>query len=106
MTPWQLAHSTAMSTGVTPEEWDRRLGRCLASGWVISTPTEFLAFHEAEYHEQPAYFVLMAAGGGGNVLARFMRYAPEPKPWVLWCRNNESRIRAFHWEQLSKKAGI
>jgi hypothetical protein len=48
----------------------------------------------------------MALGGNGNVLRRFMRYAPEPLPWVVWHRNNEERLRAFRWDQLAKKARI
>jgi hypothetical protein len=106
MTPWQKAFIWALARGVTQEQWGQKVEHCLNHGWVISTPDQFLAFYKTEHAGQPAYFVVMALGGSGNVLQRFMRYAPEPLSWVLWCRNNEPRVRAFQWEQLAKKAGI
>ena len=106
MTPWEKAYITAMDSGVSPEEYERRMGLCLREGYVFSTPSEFLAAHDAEHLGQQAYFILSAVGGTGNVLARFMRYAPEPRPWILWCRNNEQRVRAFAWDKLARKAGL
>ena len=104
--PWQLAYTTAIEQGVSPEEYADRIGLCWLHGTVVSTPTEFLAFHEASHLGERAYFVCMAVGGYGNVLERFLRYAPEPRRWVLWCRNNEERIRAFRWDKLARKAGL
>jgi hypothetical protein len=106
MTPWQQAYTWALEHGVTLEEWAEKIEHCLLHGWIVSTPDHFLAFHKTEHNGQPAYFVVKALGGSGNVLQRFMRYAPEPLPWVLWHRNNEKRQRAFRWEQLAKKARI
>lgn len=106
MTPWEKAYTSATESGVSPEEYEQRMGLCLREGYVFSTPWEFLAAHDAEHSGQPAYFILSAVGGTGNVLARFMRYAPEPRPWILWCRNNEQRVRAFAWDKLARKAGL
>lgn len=106
MTPWQKAYSMAIEHGASPEEYEERMGLCLREGYIFSTPTEFLAAHDAGHNGEMAYFVLSAVGGDGNVLARFLRYAPEPRPWVLWCRNNEQRIRAFRWDKLARKAGL
>jgi hypothetical protein len=107
MSAWKQAYDLAIAQGVSDQEWKDRIGQCLDDGYVFSTPTHFLAVQNAEHLGEPAYFVLSAFGGdGGNVLARFMRYIQTPKPWVLWCRNNERRIRAFRWDKLAKKAGI
>ena len=106
MMPWKQAYEYAMKRGVSPEEWRKRINWCLEYGHVISTPKEFLAFHDAEHNGEPAYFVAIALGGTGNVLGRFMRYACEKKKWVLWCRNNEERVRVFAWDKLARKAGI
>lgn len=106
MTPWIKSYQIAIEHGVSPEEYEQRMNHCLLHGYVVSTPREFLAFHESEHNGQPAYFVLSAVGGTGNVLARFMRYAQEPRHWVLWCRNNEERVRVFAWDKLARKAGL
>jgi hypothetical protein len=106
MAPWQQAYQWSLEHGVTPQQWSEKIERCLLSGWVISTPDHFLAFHKSQHNGHPAYFVVMALGGSGNVLQRFMRYAPEPLPWVLWHRNNQQQLKAFHWDQLAKKARI
>lgn len=106
MTPWIKAYEIARERGVSPEEYEQRMWRCMNDGYVFSTPDEFMAAHNAEHNGQPAYFILSAVGGSGNVLARFMRYAPEPRPWVLWCRNNEDRLRVFSWDKLARKAGL
>jgi hypothetical protein len=106
MKPWVKAYEIAVECGVSPEEYEERMGLCVRDGYIFSTPDEFMAAHDAEHNGEPAYFILSAVGGSGNVLARFLRYAPEPKPWVLWCRNNEQRIRAFRWDKLARKAGL
>jgi hypothetical protein len=102
-----MAYELSMMQGVSHEEYERRMDMCAERGYVFSTPDIFLAFHDETYNEQPAYFVLSAVGvNNEKVLQRFMKYAPHPKPWVLWSRNNEQRIRAFAWDRLAKKAGI
>ena len=106
MTPWEQAHHIATQQGVSEEEFHQRMARCFADGYVVATPSEFLALHHDEHNGEPAYFVLSAVGGSGNVLARFMRYVPEPRPWVLWCRNNEERVRVFSWDKLARRAGL
>jgi hypothetical protein len=74
---------------------------------VFSAPDLFVAWHDETHNGQPAYFVVSAVGVNNEpVLKRFLRYAPHPKPWVLWSRNNERRVRAFAWDRLAKKAGI
>lgn len=106
MTAWQSAYIWASEHGVTPQEWHDNIERCLLEGWIISTPDTFLAFRKDQHAGRPAYFVAMAYGGSGHPLKRFMQYAPEPLPWVLWHRNNEPRLRAFAWDKLAKKARI
>jgi hypothetical protein len=106
MTPWKKAYNTAMACGISSQEYSAKILECLENGVVISTPMEFLAALDAEHDGQPAWFVYMAAGGPGNVLGRFMRYAPEPRPYVLWHRHNEDRRRVFAWDKLIKKARI
>jgi hypothetical protein len=107
MRPHRLAYELAMSQGVPHEEYERRMGRCVEEGYVFSTPELFMAAHDDEHEGQPAYFVLFAVGINNEpVLKRFLKYAPHPKPWVVWARNNEQRRRAFAWDRLAKKAGI
>jgi hypothetical protein len=106
VTPWEKAHAIADQCGVSQEEFHLRMARCFADGYVMATPLEFLAVHHDEHNGEPAYFVLMAVGGFGNVVSRFMRYVPKPRPWVLWCRNNEERVRVFAWDKLARKAGL
>lgn len=105
MTPWLRAYNSALKHGVSPQEWSERVSECLQRGYVFSSPTEFVAALDAEHDGQPAYFVYYAAGGSGNVLHRFLRYAPRPVPWVIWHRRNEARPRVFAWDKLIKKAG-
>lgn len=106
MMPYLRAHARAIKNGVTPEEYEERMGLCLREGYVFSTPTDFMAAHDAGHNGEMAYFVLTAVASGDNVLARLMGYFPEPRPWVLWCRNNEQRIRAFRWDKLARKVGL
>lgn len=105
MTPWLQAYQSALKHGISPQEWSERISDCLQRGYVWCSPQEFLAFENAEHNGEPAYFVYFAAGGTGNVLARFLRYAPQPRPWVIWHRRNETRPRVFAWDKLMKKAG-
>ena len=107
MTPWQKAQHWALQHGIPAEDWQAKIEECLLRGWLISTPDDFVAALPDEHDGQPAYFVVMALGhGGGHALQRFLRYAPGPRPYVLWHRRNEPRRRAFRWEQLAKKARI
>lgn len=107
MRPYLAAYELAMSQGVPHEEYERRMGRCVEEGYVFSAPELFVAWHDETHNGQPAYFVVSAVGVNSEpVLKRFLKYAPHPKPWVLWSRNNEHRVRAFAWDRLAKKAGI
>lgn len=59
------------------------------------------------------WFITLAATSGSELfwhyqtpatmLARFMRLAPQPLPFVAWQRRN-GRIRVYHWERLEKLA--
>jgi hypothetical protein len=94
-----------MEHGITPQQWHDKIQQVLSGGaYVVITPEEFLVVEQTEHHGEPAYFVYMAAGGIGNVVRRFMRFVPA-RPWVLWHRRNEKRLRVFRWETLAKKAG-
>jgi len=105
MTPWLQAYHSALKHGISPQEWSAWIKHCLREGYIFSTPTEFLAVIDTDYNGEPAYFVYYAAGGTGHVLKRFLRYAPSPKPWVIWHRRNEAQPRVFAWDKLTKKAG-
>jgi hypothetical protein len=105
MTPWLQAYNSALKFGITPEEWSERISECLQRGYVFSSPTEFVAALDTEHQGEMAYLVYIAAGGSGHVLGRFLRYAPRPKPWVIWHRRNEARPRVFAWDKLMKKIG-
>ncbi len=104
-TALETAYATAQQHGISPEEFRQRISDCFARGYVFSTPSEFVAAEPCEHNGQPAYFVYMAAGGSGNALGRFLRYAPEPRPYIIWQRRNDGRPRVFTWDKLMKKAG-
>jgi hypothetical protein len=95
MMPWLQAYQWAMDHGVTPQEWEEKIHRCMTTGLLISTTEGFVAAYPTEHLGEAAYFVVMAFGGSGHPLRRF-----------LWSRRNEKRVRAYRWEQLAKKAGI
>jgi|LakMenEpi03Aug12_release.lakeMendotaPanAssembly.Ray.scaffolds.fasta_scaffold172982_2 hypothetical protein len=116
MTPWQLAkqwHDEHIAT----ETFTEALGWHLSAGVVYSAPDAFMLAREVHWDagreevvndsQSPnAWFVELAAvSDGADAFGRFMRVAPHPQPWVLWCRRGEMRVRAFNWNKLSKKTG-
>ena len=57
--------------------------------------------------EANAWFVYMAASENhSNPVREFMRLATRPHKWALWSRHNESRVRAFAWDALSRKVNL
>jgi hypothetical protein len=116
MTPWQRAkawHEEHIAT----ETFAEALGWHLSAGVVYSAPDAFMLAREVRWdaereevsndNQSPnAWFIeLAAATGSANAFGRFMRVAPHPQPWVLWCRRGEMRVRAFNWNKLTKKIG-
>jgi hypothetical protein len=116
MLPWQLAkqwHDEHIAT----ETFTESLGWHLSAGVVYSSPDAFMLAREVHYDSEReevsndsqspnAWFVELAAvSDGANAFGRFMRVAPHPQPWVLWCRRGEMRVRAFNWNKLTKKIG-
>jgi len=113
--PWELArdfqceHSTKSVEDVLSEH--------LHGGYIWITPAVFMVacgvqwdgereeiVHDGSEHN--AWFIELAAcNDGSNFIAEFMRVAPHPQPWVLWCRRGEMRVRAFRWNKLMKKVG-
>jgi hypothetical protein len=116
MLPWQLAkawHDEHIAT----ETLEELLGWHLSAGVVYSSPDAFMLAREVHWDAQReeivndgqspnAWFIELAATvGNANAFGRFMRVAPRPQPWVLWCRRGEMRVRAFNWDKLFKKTG-
>ncbi len=115
MLPWQRAkqwHDKHVST----ETFEELLGWYLSNGLVYSTPQVFLLARECHWDaerkdisdegERNAWFVELAASAGhANPVREFLRIAPHPHRWALWCRHNQFEIRAHDWRKLSKKVG-
>ena len=116
MTPWQLAKEWHEDHNAT-ETFEELLGWHLSAGVVYSSPDAFMLAREvlwdAERDEvvnggqgSNAWLVELAAtAGGASAFGRFMRVAPRPHPWVLWCRRGEMRVRSFNWDKLINKTG-
>jgi hypothetical protein len=115
MLPWQKAkqwHDQHVST----ETFEELLGWYLSHGFVWSTPQVFLLARECYWDatreeisdegERNAWFVELAASAGhANPVGEFLRIAPHPHQWALWCRHNQFEIRAHDWAKLAKKVG-
>lgn len=113
MLPWQKAkawHDDHIAT----ETFTELLGWHMSAGVVYSSPDAFMLAHECHWNgsevgyegERNAWLVELAATtDGASAFGRFMRVAPHPQPWVLWCRRGELRVRAFNWDKLTKKLG-
>lgn len=118
MTPWERAriwHDEHIST----ETFEESFGWHLSCGYVWSTPEVFLLAREVHWDadreeiainedlERNAWFVTLAASvGSANPVREFLRIAPHKRPWCLWCRRGEMRVRAFEWDKLSKKVRL
>ena len=111
MTPWTLA-----------EQWQQQhdpqsdfalvVGDYLANGCVHAAPDSlwlFRACHwdgaNASWEGEPnAWFIHLAVRTGGPSLCRrFVRVAPHPLPWVLWCRNNDGRLRVHDFNTIMRR---
>jgi hypothetical protein len=116
MTPWQKAKQW-WDDHLTDETFEEVLGWHLSQGLVYSTPEVFLLARqvywdaeERQMHadrEPNAWFVeLAAATGCANPVREFMRVAPRPHQWALWCRHNNFTIKPHAWGQLARKVGL
>jgi hypothetical protein len=114
MTPWQKAKAWHESN-VTDESFEEVLGWHLSSGLIYSTDEVFLLAHQTHWDggecddDLPpnAWFVTLAASAGhGNPVREFMRVAPRPQQYALWCRHNSFEIKAHAWAKLSKKVRL
>jgi hypothetical protein len=117
MLPWQRAkqwHEEHIAT----ETFTEALGWHLSAGVVYSSPDAFMLARQVSWDAERreiaindnaplnAWLVELAAvSDGADAFGRFMRVAPHPQPWVLWCRRGEMRVRAFNWNKLTKKIG-
>jgi hypothetical protein len=115
MAPWQRAKQW-WDTNSATETFEELLGWHLSGGVVYSTPSLFVLARECHWDaqreeasndgERNAWFVeLAAAVGHANPVREFLRVAPHPHRWALWCRRNQFEIRAHDWAKLSKKVG-
>lgn len=114
MTPWQRAQAWQQEHGT--EDFWQLLGWHLSRGVVYAAQDAFLLAREVAWDAERkeisidesaprnAWFVQLAAtADNADAFGRFMRVAPHPHPWVLWCRRGEMRVREFQWNKLQKK---
>lgn len=115
MTAWQIAKQWH-DDNITQIDFNQALGWYFNNGLVHSTPHVFLmggeVYWDAESREvrndaPNAWFVYLAASAGcANPTREFMRIAPRPHQWVLWCRHNSFETRAYDWNKLAKKVRL
>lgn len=109
--PWQRAkqwHDT--HGGDLP--FEALLGDFFRSGYVWSSPTEFVLARPALWEEGELYmgapaancwFVHLAAGD--NPFRRFLEIAPHPLPFVAWQRRGQRRYHVYEWDTFKRKLG-
>ena len=124
MHPWQKAKQW-WDENTTGESWEERVGWHLSNGLVFSTNEAFLVAREVRWDgermhddgDPNAWFVELAAWNGlmdkgtkglrdGSAVREFMRVAPRPRQWALWCRHNSFEIKAHDWAKLARKVGL
>jgi hypothetical protein len=116
MTPWQRAKQWH-DEHITDETLEQTLGWHLSNGVLHASPILFMlareVFWDADKEEMRddcrpnAWFVELAAGAGcTNPVRECMRVVPHPHQYALWCRHNQSKIRAFDWRKLARKVGL
>jgi hypothetical protein len=112
MTPWQKAKQWHDSN-VTDETFEETLGWHLSNGVVYAAPDAFMLAHPVYWDgekinegEANAWFIELASADTPDAFARFMRTAPRPLPYVLWCRHNSFEIKAHNWAKLAKKVRL
>lgn len=111
---WQRAKQWQGQHCMTP--FEDLIGWHLSCGLVHSTPSVFLLAHEVAWDAQRqsilpatefpanAWFVTLAAASGqASPLKEFLRIAPHPHRYALWCRRGTSEIHAFTWGRLQRK---
>jgi len=110
MTPWRQAQQWWAKNN--HDDFFEVLAAHLDTGFVVSTPDNFVMAHDISWDgkearaDMPAngYFVTMAVGSGVGDL---MRLAPEKKEYVAWRRNARcGQLKVYRWDNLARKAGI
>jgi hypothetical protein len=112
--PWQLARQWH-ENNVAGETFEEVLGWHMSHGLVFCTTDMFLLARETHWDgetcddDKPsnAWFVeLAAAVGSANPVREFMRVAPRPHQFALWCRHNSFEVKAHEWAKLAKKVRL
>jgi hypothetical protein len=117
MLSWEVARQWQERNSMTP--FEELLGTHLSCGLIHSTPSIFLLARKVAWApiqkeiikgNPNAWFVELAASSGNPFPIReFLRVAPHPLRWVLWCRQSPGRkhdIHAYDWNKLSKRVGL
>ncbi len=119
MLAWEIARQWQEANCMTP--FEEILGAHLSCGLVHSTPEVFLLAQECHWDAEKseirnqkseipnAWFVELAAGTCHNPVKEFLRIAPRPLPFVLWCRQSRGRkhdIHSYRWSHLARRVGL
>ena len=116
MTAWQIAKQWQDKN--SSKDFYTAVCLHMATGLVFVTPQIFLLAREVFWNNDSktissdedtpnAWFVELGASSGHKyAIKEFMRVAPRPHKWAVWCRRGESRARAFDWSQLAKKVRL
>ena len=114
MLAWELARQWQQENGRV--DFDTLLGHYFSHGLLHVTPSIFLAAKEARwdpltrqvsFNDSPnAWFVELAAGRQTNPVREFLRLAPRPHSFLLWCRRGSYRVHAWPWEQLARRVNL
>ena len=122
MLAWEIARQWQAANCMTP--FEEILGTHLSGGLVYSTRevfllaqechwtgTEMISRRDAKAQGLPinAWFTELAAGTCHNPVKEFLRVAPHPHAYVLWCRQSRGRkhdIHAYKWKHLARRVKL
>jgi hypothetical protein len=132
MLAWEIARQWQSENCMTP--FEEILGWHLSGGLIHSTKDVFLLAQEviwdpvsreilqpSAFSLQPspnAWFTELAAAGTfsrrgaeaqRNPVKEFLRVAPHPHEFVLWCRQSKGRkhdIHSYKWDHLARRVGL
>lgn len=127
MLAWEIARQWQEANCMTP--FEELLGWHLSGGLIHSTKDVFLLAQEVTWDPvsreilqpsafslQPspnAWFTELAAASptvqqSNSPIAEFLRVAPHPHEFVLWCRQSKGRkhdIHSYRWNHLARRVG-
>ena len=105
--PWQLAKKWHLEIGSTVS-FEQLLGMYMNSGYVWSSPTEFVLGRQVRLedgaitHGEPnAWFVHLAAGE--EPFKRFLELAPNKQEYVCWNRRGKEKLHIYKWNTFKRR---